>query len=91
MSKKELYELLIKNNIYSKIDVNNTKLFENDIVINDSNFNSNKQYKVETNNLQTEDVIIALLAKQTLYFKTIKNVICFFCFISILGIILTLL
>lgn len=90
MRKEDLYELLIKNNIYSKIDVNNTKLFENDVVINDPNFNSNKQYKVETNDLKTEDVIIALLAKQTLYFKTIKNVICFLCFISILCIILAL-
>ena len=73
MRKEELYNLLVENNVYSKIDVEHTKVFENDIVIEDSN--TNKKYKIETNDMSKDDIIIALLAKQTLYIKTIKNII----------------
>lgn len=73
MKKEELYNLLTENNIYSKIDVDKTKVYENDIVIDDCNLN--KRFKIETNDLSNVDIIIALLAKQTLYIKTLKNVI----------------
>ncbi|MBD5555227.1 MAG: hypothetical protein HDQ95_07810 [Roseburia sp.] len=73
MKKEELYTLLTENNIYSKIDAETTKVFENDILIEDCNLN--KRFKIETNDLSNDDIIIALLAKQTLYIKTIKNVI----------------
>ena len=73
MEKVELFNLLIENNIYSKIDAEKTKVYENDIVIEDCNLN--KRFKIETNDLSNDDIIIALLAKQTLYIKTIKNVI----------------
>lgn len=33
MKKEELYNLLTENNIYSKIDVDKTKVYENDIVL----------------------------------------------------------
>lgn len=73
MKKEELYNLLTENNIYSKIDVDKTKVYENDIVIDDCNLN--KRFKIETNDLSNVDIIIALLAKQTLYIKILKNVI----------------
>lgn len=73
MTKNDYYNLLIDNGIYSKVDVNETKVFEYDIVIEDIY----KRYKVETNDMSKEDVIIALLAKQTLYIKNIRNIIVF--------------
>lgn len=73
MTQEELYDLLINNDIYSQIDVENTKVFENDIVIEDVSLN--KKFKIETNGMSKADVIIALLAKQTLYIKTIRNII----------------
>lgn len=73
MKNEELYKLLIENGIYSKTDVEKTKVYENDIVIED--YDSNKKVKVETNDMTKDDIIIALLAKQTLYVKTIRNVI----------------
>ena len=73
MRKEELYYLLVENNVYSKIDVDKTKVFENDIIIEDPSVN--KKFKIETNDMSKDDIIIALLAKQTLYIKTIKNVI----------------
>lgn len=73
MRKEELYNLLIQNNIYSKVDAEKTKIFENDIVIEDDFLS--KKFKIEKNGMTNADVIIALLAKQTLYVKTIKNII----------------
>lgn len=73
MTKNDYYNLLIDNGIYSKVDVNETKVFEYDIVIEDIY----KRYKVETNDMSKEDIIIALLAKQTLYIKNIRNIIVF--------------
>ena len=84
MLKNDFYNLLINNNIYSKKDINETKIFENDIVIEDVYFNSNKKFKIETDGMSNEEIIISLLAKQTLYIRTIKNVICFFVIVSII-------
>ena len=83
MRQEELYDLLINNNVYSQIDVEYTKVFENDIVIED--VRSNKKYKIETDSMSKEDVIIALLGKQTLYIKTIKNIIMGFTILFIIG------
>lgn len=89
MKQEELYDLLIENNVYSQIDVEYTKVFENDIVIEDAN--SNKRFKIETNGMSKEDVIIALLAKQTLFIKTIKNIAMGFTFLFIICFIFLLL
>lgn len=77
MTKSDYYNLLIDNGIYSKIDINETKVFEYDVVIDDVYENSNKKFKVETNDMTKEDIIIALLAKQTLYIKNIRNITVF--------------
>ena len=77
MTKSDYYNLLIDNGIYSKIDINETKVFEYDVVIDDVYDNSNKRFKVETNDMTKEDIIIALLAKQTLYIKNIRNITVF--------------
>lgn len=82
MTQEELYDLLIKNNVYTQIDVEYTKVFENDIVIED--VSSNRKFKIETNDMPKENVIIALLAKQTLYIKTIKNIILGFAILFII-------
>lgn len=73
MTNEELYKLLIDSGIYTKTDVEETKIFEYDIVIEDHD--TNKKFKVETNNMSRDDIMIALLAKQTLYVKTIRNII----------------
>lgn len=88
MKKEELYNLLLDNNIYFKVDEDETKVFENDVVIKDEY--SGKNYKIETNDMSKEDIIIALLAKQTLYIKTIKNIIKFTFIVSIISIIIIL-
>ncbi len=88
MKKEELYNLLLDNNIYFKVDEDETKVFENDVVIKDEY--SGKNYKIETNDMAKEDIIIALLAKQTLYIKTIKNIIKFTFIVSIISIIIIL-
>lgn len=88
MKQEELYTLLIKNDIYSQIDADLTKVYENDIVINNADIN--KKFKIETDGMTKEDVIIALLAKQTLYIKTIKNIIIGVITITIIGYFLTL-
>lgn len=72
MKKEDLYVLLLKNKIYSKIDINETKVFEDDVVIKDENVNKN--FKIVTDDMTKEDIIIALLAKQTLYINKIKNI-----------------
>lgn len=83
MKKEELYNLLLENNIFFKVDEDKTKIFENDVIVKDEY--SGKNFKVETNNMSNEDIIIALLAKQTLYIKTIKNVIMFTFTVSIIS------
>ncbi len=88
MKKEELYNLLLDNKIYFKVDEDETKVFENDVVIKDEY--SGKNYKIETNDMSKEDIIIALLAKQTLYIKTIKNIIKFTFIVSIISIIIIL-
>ena len=88
MKKEELYNLLLDNKIYFKVDEDETKVFENDVVIKDEY--SGKNYKIETNDMSKEDIIIELLAKQTLYIKTIKNIIKFTFIVSIISIIIIL-
>ena len=84
MTKNDYYNLLIDNGIYSNIDINETKVFEYDVVIDDVYNNTNKRFKVETNDMTKEDIIIALLAKQTLYMKNIRNIIVFVLVTSII-------
>lgn len=87
MKQEEFYTLLIKNDIYSQIDANLTKVYKNDVVINHAGIN--KKFKIETDGMTKEDIIIALLAKQTLYIKTIKNIIVGVITIAIIGFFLT--
>lgn len=87
MSKTNMYQDLVKAGIFNKTDIENTKIFENDIIIDDESVNINKKYKIETDNMSNEEVIIALLAKQNIQLKTIKNIMVFIAIVVILGIL----
>ena len=93
MYKINMYRDLVRLVIFHKTDVENTKVFENDVVIDDEYINLNgaaRKYKVETDNMTNEEIIIALLAKQNLQLKTIKNILIFafvFIVLNILGIV----
>ncbi len=86
MSKINMYRDLVKCKVFNAIDVENTKVYENDIVIDDESINVNREYKVETDNMTDEEVIIALLAKQNLILKTIKNILSFFVILIIFSV-----
>lgn len=81
MKKEDLYVLLLKDKIFSKIDINETEVFESDVVIKDENVN--KKFKIVTDDMTKEDIIIALLAKQTLYINKIKNIMVGFTVLAI--------
>ena len=87
MSKNSMYNDLVKCKIFNATDVESTKIYENDIVIESEYANVNKKYKIETDNMSNNDIIISLLAKQTLYIKTIKNISVLILILYILGII----
>lgn len=88
MSKNNMYNDLVKCNIFKSIDIENTKTYENDIIVDSEYSNINKRYKIETDNMTNEEVIISLLAKQTLYIKTIKNITVFILILTLLGIVI---
>ena len=75
MSKNNMYNDLVENGIFKKIDVEDTKVFENDIVIESKYMNDNKKYKVDTDNMTNDEIIISLLAKQNLQLKKIGNIL----------------
>lgn len=87
MSKNSMYNDLVKCNIFNVTDIENTKVYEDDTVINSEYANDTKKYKVETDGMNNEEVIIALLAKQTLYMKMIKNVVVATFVLAVLGVI----
>lgn len=86
MSKISMYRDLVKCKVLDIVDTENTKVYENDIVISDKNVNVSKEYKVETDNMTDEEIIMALLAKQNLMLNTIKNILCFFVFLIIFSV-----
>lgn len=86
MSKISMYRDLVKCKVLDIVDTENTKVYENDIVISDENVNVSKEYKVETDNMTDEEIIMALLAKQNLMLNTIKNILCFFVFLIIFSV-----
>lgn len=88
MSKISMYRDLVKCKVLDIVDTENTKVYENDIVISDENVNVSKEYKVETDNMTDEEIIMALLAKQNLMLNTIKNILCFFVFLIIFSVFL---
>lgn len=81
-----MYRDLVKCKVLDIVDTENTKVYENDIVISDENVNVSKEYKVETDNMTDEEIIMALLAKQNLMLNTIKNILCFFVFLIIFSV-----
>ncbi len=88
MSKINMYRDLVKCKVFNAVDVENTKVYENDIVIDDESINVNREFKVETDNMTDEEVIIALLAKQNFknnqeYIKLFRNIDYFFCFYDV--------
>lgn len=86
MSKINMYRDLVKCKVFNAVDVENTKVYENDIVIDDESINVNREFKVVTDNMTDEEVIIALLAKQNLILKTIKNILSFFVILIIFSV-----
>lgn len=75
MSKNNMYNDLVETGIFEKIDIEKTKVFENDIVINSKYANDHKKYKIDTDSMTNEEIIIALLAKQNLQLKKIGNIL----------------
>ncbi len=88
MSKTNMYNDLVKCEVFGRKNIEETKVFENDIIIEDENININRKYKIETDNMTNEEVIISLLAKQTLQLKSLCRILSVLLFLSIvLGII----
>ena len=75
MSKNNMYNDLVEIGVFGKIDTEKTKVFENDIVIESKYANDNKKYKIDTDNMTNEEIIISLLAKQNLQLKRIGNIL----------------
>lgn len=75
MSKNDMYNDLVETGIFDKIDVEKTKVFENDIIIKSKYANDHKKYKVDTDNMTNEEIIISLLAKQNLQLKRISTIL----------------
>lgn len=75
MNKKELNYLLMNLGIFK-----NKQLDKNLNIDDDTHFTDayNKTNEIITNELNENQVKIALLAKQTEYLKTIKNILLFF-------------
>lgn len=75
MSKNDMYNDLVEIGIFEKIDTEKTKVFENDIIIESKYVNDRKKYKVDTDNMTNEEIIISLLAKQNLQLKKIGSIL----------------
>lgn len=75
MSKNDMYNDLVEIGIFEKIDAEKTKVFENDIIIESKYVNDRKKYKVDTDNMTNEEIIISLLAKQNLQLKKIGSIL----------------
>lgn len=90
MSKNSMYNDLVKCKIIKATNVEETKVFEYDTVITSEYANDNKKYKVEMDNMTNEEIIIALLAKQTLHLNIIKGILVFVLAMSILSFILAM-
>ena len=78
-------EELLKLNIYQISYDDNEQIYENDIVIRDSN---NVIRKVITNNIENDEIKLILQAKQTSYIKSIKSMLTFFTVLTAIGIII---
>lgn len=89
MSKNNMYNDLVENGIFEKIDIEDTRVYENDIVIESKYMNDSKKYKIVTDDLTNEEIIISLIAKQNLYLKKIINILLFSILITIIGIIIS--
>lgn len=85
MKNSILVEELLKLNIYQISYDDNEQIYENDIVIRDSN---NVIRKVITNNIENDEIKLILQAKQTSYIKSIKSMLTFFTVLTAIGIII---
>lgn len=90
MSKNRMYNDLVKCKIIKATNIEDTKVFENDTVITSEYANDNKKYKLEMDNMTNEEIIIALLAKQTLHLNTIKGILVFGVVVSVLSFIMAM-
>lgn len=85
MKNRILVEELLKLDIYQISYDNNEQIYENDIVICDSN---NVIRKVITNNIEDDEIKLILQAKQTSFLKSIKSMLTFFTVLTAIGIII---
>ena len=90
MSKNIMYNDLVKCGIIKAINIEETKVFENDTVIDSEYINDNKKYKIETDNMTNDEMIISLLAKQTLHLNVIKKLMIFGVIMLVLSFIIML-
>ena len=88
MNKKDLNYLLMKLGIFKSKQIDSNSNINDDIHFTDS---FEKTNEIITDELNENEIKIALMAKQTELLKTIKNVLFFFMFVFVIGMVLALL
>lgn len=88
MNKKDLNYLLCTLGIFKSKQLESNQNINDDTHFTDS---SEKTNEIITNELNETEIQIALMAKQTEFLKSIKNMLFFFTIITIIGLIIILL
>ena len=87
MNKKELNYLLMNLGIFKNKQLDNNLNIDDDTHFTDS---FDKTNEIITNELNENEIKIALMAKQTEHLKTIKNILLFFFAVFVVSAIVTL-
>ncbi len=88
MNKKDLNYLLMTLGIFKSKQLDSNSNINDDTHFTDSFENTNE---IITDELNDNEIKIALMAKQTEFLKSIKNILLFFMIAFIVGMVLTLL
>lgn len=87
MNKKDLNYLLMTLGIFKSKQLDSNSNINDDTHFTDSFENTNE---IITDELNDNEIKIALMAKQTEFLKSIKNILLFFMIAFIVGMVLTL-
>lgn len=87
MNKKDLNYLLMNLRIFKNNQLDTNLNIDDDTHFTDS---FDKTNEIITNELTENEVLIALMAKQTEHIKTIKNILLFFTAVFVVCVIVTL-
>ncbi len=88
MNKKDLNYLLMTLGVFRSKQLDTNSNINDDTHFTDS---FEKTNEIITNELNDDEVKIALMAKQTEFLKSIKNILFFFMIVFVIGMVLTLL